>query len=454
MLRAYRAISSLQVGIALLVVLTLASLVGVIIPQGLESSRYLSRWGTVIGSGLLWAGVDHLFSTRWYNLLLGLFAVNILLCTVNRLKAVFVALARTRFLTAQQIIALPHNTQFSGTWLPEGTVDKITRFFRERHFSVKVQQNAGTVAIDARRGRIREVGSALLHLSLLPLLIGGFVGKMTGFSYMELLSPGESAAVRERPFFVRCDFFELEKNEDGDVKDYKSGLTLLDSAGDTLARKVIEVNHPLVYGGIKMYQSSYRADPQNIDNIALMVTGPLVGAIGKKVNLHPGAPEIIKGTDITVAANRFIPDFVYDMKTKTPQNRSPDHNNPALFVTMTRGEDTLFARWVFRKFGAMHHTDEAYAVSFLSYDMLQSTGLLIKENPGGAIIWFGIIFMSIGVLLVFWVARQRYWIAIGKSDDDSGNVQVAIGYAPSRDDPDSARRFEEVTKHLVATLNG
>ncbi|MBN1576830.1 MAG: cytochrome c biogenesis protein ResB [Chitinispirillaceae bacterium] len=453
MKRVYRVAGSLQVGIALLVLLTLSSLVGVIIPQGLDSQLYLNQWGTAGGGLLLRAGLDHLFSTHWYNLLLALFSFNVLFCTINRLRATAVAVTRSRFLAFDQINGLPLHAELVGKGTPENVAEKTTRFIRKRYFSAAMEQGADAIRIDARRGRLREVGSALLHFSLLPLLIGGLIGKIAGFSYPQQLGTGESAPVQERPFFVRCDFFELERNEDGAIKDYKSGLTLLDSAGDTLVSKVIEVNHPLVYKGIKFYQSSYRTDPHHIDNITLVVTGPLIGAIGRKVVLHPGVGETVKGTGLVVNADRFMPDFLFDMKTKQAQNRSHLHNNPALFVTILQGQDTLFARWVFQKFGAMHHTEEVYGASFLSYDTQQGTGLLIKENPGGASIWFGIIGMSIGVLLVFWVPRRRCWATVRRSAAGADAAVLTIGCTESRDDPDSATRFNALTCRLSAIIN-
>ena len=243
--RVYRFVSSLHVGIVLLVTLTIFSLVGVIIPQGLEPQRYFNQWGSIGGGLLLRLGLDHLFSTPWYNTLLALFGFNVLLCTVNRLKAITNALTRPQFLSAEKIQALPCNAELQSSGVPDAVAEKTLRFFKERHFSASLRKGTDSITIDARRGRVRDLGSALLHLCLLPLLIGGLVGRMAGFSYPQQLSPGESASVRERPFSVRCDFFELERNERGAIKDYKSGLTLLDSIGDTLARKVIEVNHPL-----------------------------------------------------------------------------------------------------------------------------------------------------------------------------------------------------------------
>jgi cytochrome c biogenesis protein ResB len=268
---------------------------------------------------------------------------------------------------------------------------------------------------------------------------------------MQQLGGGESAPVRGKPFFVRCDYFTIERNDGGDVKSYTSGLTLLDSAGDTLARKAVGVNHPLGYRGVKFYQSSYRSDPGSIDSIELVVRGPLIGPVGKKIVLRPGAADTVQGTDVVATAGTFIPDFMYDRASKSAVSRSMEPNNPAISVTLTRGGDTLFSRWVFQKSGGMRH-DDAYGVSFLSYATRQSTGLLIKENPGAGAIWAGIIGMSIGVLLVFWTPRRRYWAAIAPSA--SGGAEVGFGGAAGRDDPGEAERFDADAKALAAWLDG
>jgi cytochrome c biogenesis protein ResB len=353
-------------------------------------------------------------------------------------------------MTSSQIDAIPSHRDFTAEGTVESILQRIFPFFKKRHYTVSLKRNGDETAVAVKQGAMREAGSALLHFGLIPLLIGGLVGKMMGFSYLEMLGEGESAIVRERDFFVRCDFFELERNEHGAIKDYKSGLTLLDSSGDTLAQKTIEVNHPLVFQGIKIYQSSYRSDPTNISDIRLVVNGPRIGAVGKGVVVQPGAGKRIDGTEVSVMADRFIPDFVFDMEKKAPISRSAKHNNPALHVTLTNGNDTLFARWVFQKFGAMHHADDAYSVSFQDYSLRSSTGLLIKENPGGGFIWLGIVLMSIGILMVFWIPRRRLWLSLTQAGENV--VLVKVRFAPGRNATEGSEYRDRLTGQLRVTL--
>lgn len=445
MRRLIRIFSSLKTGILLLVLITACSLVGVIIPQGLEPQRYVHKWGSVVGSLLLSTGLDHIFSTVWYNILLGVFSLNVLLCTSNRIRVSLRSLLHPAFYGAGKIAGLPLQVTGRADGTVAETRDRVQAFLRRRHYRVAMASEGEALVFDARRGALREVGMALLHLSVLPLLIGGLVGKMTGFSYPQMLGRGESAPVRERSFSVRCDYFELERNKDGMIKDYKSKLTLLDSAGDSLLSRVIEVNHPLIYKGIKFYQSSYSADPQRVDSVGLVIRGTAVGPVGKGVVASPGKATAVQGTDLSVMVHRFIPDFWIDMKTRQPQSRSLKHNNPAFLVSVAQAGDTLFKGWIFEKFGAMHHSSDTCSVMLMSYGQELATGLLVKENPGGPLIWMGLIFMTIGVLLVFWIPRRRLHIALVPTEN---GVSFSAGSSRLRNDPDAEPVFGEIVTAL------
>jgi len=444
----WRVAGSLKTGVILLLLLTVASLVGVVVPQGLGEERYLHQWGQVFGSLLLSVDFDHLFSSMWYRTLLFLFSFNVLLCTIVRVRASLNTFFKPRYLTAEQIGALPEHISVEKGDSTAAVAEKVTAVFKKRHFSISVSTTAATILIDARRGTLREIGSALLHFSLLPLLAGGLIAILTGFSYMQRLHPGEAAEVRNRSFKLRCESFTLERNEQGEVKDYKSGLTIISNTNETLAHKVIEVNHPLVYKGIKIYQSSYSMDPAGIDSIRLVVTGPEIGTVGKGVQLNLGEGGVIPGSNVIITAEDFIPDFMYDTKTKQVMSRSSEHNNPALFVRLFKDSDTLFSGWVFQKFGMMHHEDGTYGVSFVSYVPQQSTGLLIKENPGSSVIWFGILGMTLGVFLVFWVPRRRYWVSIqGKNQN---TTQLSAGGSAIKDDPELRAQWDAIKAELAS----
>ena len=66
-----------------------------------------------------------------------------------------------------------------------------------------------------------------------------------------------SAPVRPGAAHHQGGVFLLLVGRDGDVRDYKSRLTVLGAGGQELAQQEIEVNSPLHYGGYHFYQHSY-----------------------------------------------------------------------------------------------------------------------------------------------------------------------------------------------------
>lgn len=445
-------VSSLATGIVLLTLLTVASLVGVIIPQGLEPESYTAQWGLVAGSMLLSIDADHVFSSYWYNILLGLFSVNIIGCTLKRAGSSLRKILKAGYLTEDKLNALKHHSTHtcSGVSAPALSAE-VAGLFKKRGCSVKTTVTSDGILLSAERGSMREAGSLILHLCIIPLIVGGMIAKFFGFSYVETLPEGASAAIKGHPFLVRCDFFTIEKTASGEVRDYKSGLTILDSSGNKLAQKTIEVNHPLVYDGVKFYQSSFANVSGGYDSIKLLITGSKTGSFGRSISVKPGSSTPLPETGLMVTTGDFFPDFFIDRETKTPQTRSPHPENPAIMVTLTNNNDTLFAGWVFEKFGAMHHDDDDLKVSFVNGTAKQATGLLIKKNPGSPAIWFGIIGMSIGVLLVFWVPRRRYRAALNSTD--SSKATLTAGSLHPAFDAEAQLEWEAIQRALAEIVS-
>src|SRR5512136_2342716 len=81
---AWKFFSSVKLAIVLIIILTAASIVGTLIPQGRSAAEYSARYGSL--SGLftgLW--LTRLYQSPWYLALLLIFAVNTIICTLSRL---------------------------------------------------------------------------------------------------------------------------------------------------------------------------------------------------------------------------------------------------------------------------------------------------------------------------------------------------------------------------------
>jgi len=265
---------------------------------------------------------------------------------------------------------------------------------------------------------------------------------------MVMLRSGDIADVPERSFKIRCDWFKLDRDGQGTIKDYTTKLAVLTGDKQLVFDKVIEVNKPLSYDGIRFYQNSYSQDPRRVSDVFITISGPdlgkgFTGSVPYDTNYH------LPNTAISVRISNFVSDFVIDMNTREVSSRSDEPRNPAVKVIMTNDNDTLYKRWVFFKFPGQHSQDEKYQVTATDYTPQYTTGIQMRKNPGVPVIWAGIICMSLGIFAVFYVARKNLWILI----QPSGNGSRIIVCGRSGSAPAAFRNeFETICASLRSSI--
>jgi cytochrome c biogenesis protein ResB len=219
----WKFLTSLELGVVLVVILAAVMVVGALLPQGMDDEFYLKAWDEGTYDALRDFGLLDVFHRPIFLVPAVLLAVNLLCCSVDILR---------KF--------LPKN---------------ITA---------------------------RYVISALYHLALVGMFAGFFGTYLFSYGGELTLAPGESVHVplekgetawaklaprlglaapqnEDTPYELRLKSFEtiyVEQDEKVSVKDWVSELEVVDG-GAVVAAKRIEVNDPLVYGGVKYYQAFF-----------------------------------------------------------------------------------------------------------------------------------------------------------------------------------------------------
>ena len=128
---------------------------------------------------------------------------------------------------------------------------------------------------------LRQPGLLTVHLGSVLILGGAMYGSVSGhrlaqnltgrekipYGFMKIYE-GQSSnllldgdfkqQIAELPFSLHLRDFRIEYYDKppGQIRDYKSDLVVLEQ-GREVAQRVIEVNHPLYYGGYHFYQEYY-----------------------------------------------------------------------------------------------------------------------------------------------------------------------------------------------------
>jgi cytochrome c biogenesis protein len=435
---------SVRMVIPLLIAITLVSLVGVIVPQGTPPVEFYDNgWREAL---IVYLGLDHLFSTWWFYALLGLLSLNITACSTSRQFANVRKAMTPHFLKRiEDAQALKSSAEFAITAPPEKAAGLFSSHFKRlRYFSASMDYEHG-VQVAARSFCFKEIGSLLFHFSILFFFAGGIVGGLRGFSFVKDFCQGEVYAIRDWKYLVRSDWFKIEKNIDGTVSDYTSKLTVLSPDSTPVFSRIIEVNRPLSYKGLRFYQNSFGEQPDAIEKAVLRINGPALGPAEGLQGVFPFNTSVrLPGNGLMLFIKRFIRDFSLEanLGDLMPPLGRPD--NPAIRVVLSRGKDTLYDNWSFLNSPVI--SQNGYTIAFLKFTPRYVTGIKISHNPGAVLIWLGFALMTLGLMLVFYFPHTSYWLFITPAA--RGSSQVTIGGLSGRSRPVFQEKFNRTCAFL------
>ena len=255
----WKFLASVRLAIFLLAALALTSVIGTIIPQHQVANFYVERYSPGMAAFFQALDIPSMYSSWWFVALLALLALNLIICSLDRLPRVWRLIkADPAAIPAERIKKMPERAYWpvSDTAFPAVKTLLTARGFTAVNDRLFV----------AEKGAWSRLGVYIVHLSILIIFAGAMVGQRYGFKASLTLPEGESSDVvffnqsrtpQPLGFTVRCDSFTIQYYDNGMPKEYLSRLTVLENGKQVLSRG-IEVNRPLRYRGITFYQASYQ----------------------------------------------------------------------------------------------------------------------------------------------------------------------------------------------------
>ncbi len=415
-----RFFSSVKLAVFLFIILAITSIIGTILPQGESLQFYLENYGPFYFKIIKTLQLYDTYHAWWYLALMGLFSVNLIVCTIKRLPYTM-RLFKRDYLDLGKDALL--NRPFKAQWQiaqktnPADLKEEIKKSFLALVGKARMKQDVdGGQLYLAEKGRWNYWGVYLIHVSILIIFAGAVFGTFTGFKGRVMLLEGESTDhavqmdahgnIKKIPlgFTLKCNDFQVDFYPNGAPKLFKSDLSILENGQEVLKRSIV-VNSPLTYKGVTFYQSSYQSVPdlkirivssdgeQKILDLSAFDKGLwpkkriLIGIIKYLPNVH-GAP----------AARIYVGDV-------------SGNQGDAIWLLKGHDREVRVGR-------------DTYRLSLISAKEKFMTGLQVKKDPGVWIVWLGCTIMIIGFGIVFWVGHRRTWLWIGQ-DGDKLNIILA-----------------------------
>jgi cytochrome c biogenesis protein len=301
-------LSSMRFSISLLTVICIASIIGTVLKQNEPVNNYINQfgpfWAQVFGA----ASLTSVYSAWWFMLILAFLVISTSLCVSRNIPKIMRDwVVYKEGMREQSLKAFGHTAQASLNETPAMAAQRIGQMLVGGGWRVKLQERkkdngeSGWM-VAAKAGRVNKLGYIAAHSAIVLVCIGGLLdgdlivraqmlwnGKTaysggglisdvkpehrlsTGNptfranilvaegaqSSTAILNQGSGVLIQDLPFSIELKKFVVEHYSTGMPKLFASDIVIHDkTTGEKMPARV-EVNHPVNYKGVEIYQSSF-----------------------------------------------------------------------------------------------------------------------------------------------------------------------------------------------------
>ncbi len=471
-------LSSIPFGIVLLILLITACMIGMLIQQ-LELETFPAYYAeltpaekTVYG----WLGFFDIYHVWYFNLLLLLLSLNIILASIDHFPAAWSFIAKKK-LKASPTFAMTQRFKEKAE-LPnvdrKRLTDRAIAAAKAMKFKVRVTEEETRTTVFAERGVWNRLGAYVVHIGLLTIFFGGFMTSR-GFTGMMPISPDQStdrmvkqtfniddatgqhsigSQELQLPFTVegvdiQQKLIKKEGSLDaGNTLDWLTRVRIKDHETGKQTDALIHMNSPFDYRGYRFFQASFNP-LGSAREIKLRVT-PLNGTPQEVTIKRNGEAKLPDGTRLKYRqfnpAAQFTQDGRVDMGATT-------YENPAAELLYVTPDGKQGQAWAFNEamigqissapFLKQRFIDPVpFSVVLTDFEKVPlAHHLSVQYDPGAKIVYLGFTILCVMLVLVFFFSHQRLWIVV-----EDGNVYAGGDANRNR------LGFEDRAKKLMALI--
>jgi cytochrome c biogenesis protein len=387
----FRKVADLRFSIFILLLISLASIIGTVIEQDQSIETYKINYpltnpvlGFLSWDRILIFGLDHVYRTWWFFTLIFLFGLSLILCTfLQQLPTLKIARRCQFFRTTNQFYRLK-----IFTILNSFSINRILLAIKKKEYSVFQQKNI----IYCYKGLTGRIAPIIVHFSMILVLLGTIIGSLFGFKVQEIVPKTENfhlqniltsgSLTRVPNLSARVNDFWITYTKNKSVSQFYSDISVLDNKGNEIKRKTISVNYPLIYNNIYYYQTDWDLIGLRLKNFAnITIEYPLINILNNQNKVW------LTWVSSNESLNQGVIIIVDNI-----EGYCSIYNEIGQFLGNLELNETLSLK---------------QPLTLL--EIISSTGLQIKTDPGIPIIYSGFFFLMLSTLLSY-LTYSQIWI--------------------------------------------
>ena len=371
----------MRFAISLLVFICLASIIGTVIPQGRSANAYIDQfgpfWFDVFNRFSIW----HIYNNWWFLVTMAFLVTSTSLCLIrNAPKMLKEARSFRENIRTSSLQSFHHRVALdTGRGVPAATAS-VQAWLKHEGYAVKQRDEGDSVLLAAKRGSGNRLGYIFAHASIVIICVGGLLdselpvrmqvwlmgktpivenmliadvperGRLSinnpSFRANVLIPEGskrdsavvnidDGALVQPLPFSIELKKFIVDYYSTGMPSRFASLVTVTDPDTGKAFDATIEVNEPLHFKGVTVYQSSFDDGGSLIELVGYPLVGPSDKSFEIKSRVGQSNDVTMKsaGAELKVEVTKLRPINVEDLSGGDPTSVSKPFGEHVAAVT-------------------------------------------------------------------------------------------------------------------------
>ncbi len=359
----------MRFAVSLLMFICVASVIGTVLVQNRSSNTYIDQFGPFWYEVLDKFSIWHVYNSAWFLIIMAFLVVSTSVCLTRNGPKMFKDMRSFKEnARISSFRAFPHRVEGQSEATPDDVAAQSRQMLAQQGYAVKEKRDGDTVLLAAKKGSGNRLGYIFAHAAMVIICVGGLLdselpvrlqvwlggkqpvvenmlisavpasGRLSvgnpSFRSSVLISEGarassavvmvnDGALVQPLPFTLELKKFIVDYYSTGMPSRFASEVVVTDPDTGKSFEQTIEVNEPLRFKGVTVYQSSFDDGGSTVELTGYPLQGEhadtfdlsgVVGQTAKAAGAAAGAP-----ADIRVDVTALRPINVEDFSGGTPK---------------------------------------------------------------------------------------------------------------------------------------